>query len=169
MHTCVCTYNNYESTNDAINLQTIFCYCMWFSVSNLIYIDKVDDGSQCSVLNKLAIFEENYALLSNTSTDIVDPLLKCFEDQNFFTTEVKMQIGDSTTAAHKLHLMLSNISSSLRLNDTRGFDIMVKIMKEHGDKTSSCLADHIMKRLKLLPCTEVSYSCSSVPNDKPKG
>ena len=61
------------------------------------------------------------------------------------------------------------VCTYLRLNDTRGFDIMLKIMKEHGDKTSSCLADHIIKRLKLLSCKEVSYSCSGVPNDKPKG
>ena len=47
-------------------------------------------------------------------------------------------------------MLLSNISSSLHAINTKGFSLMLKIMKERGGKGTQSLADHIMTRIKTL-------------------
>ena len=116
---------------------------------NSFYTDEVDHGP---LLSEPAVFEENYALLCNTITDIIDPLMKYFVEQELIATE------EINAAPEKLRLMLLKISDSLRTNDTRGFCMMLEIMKEHGGKGTQVLADHIMNRLKVSS-NSVSHIC----------
>jgi len=123
------------------------------------------------VLSELAVFEENYALLCNTITDVNDPLIKCFVEEKFLTTEEERQIAAVTGASEKLRLLLLKISTLLQTNNIRGFNVMLKIMKEHGGKLTQTLADHIINRLKISP-DKLSHICSDdvqVHNDEPKG
>ena len=127
---------------------------------NSFYTDEVDSRS---LFNELAVFEETYALLCNTITDIVDPLLKYFVDEKLIATE------EINAAPEMLRLILLKISDSLRKNDTRGFCMMLKIMKEHGGKGTQVLADHIMNRLKVSTHS-ISHICDgSRQSDQVKG
>ena len=56
-----------------------------------VYPDKVDD---VLVLSELVAFNENYALLCNTISDIVQPLVKSFVEENLFAIEEKTQIAN---------------------------------------------------------------------------
>ena len=112
----------------------------------VLQIDKTDNGSVCS---ELPLFQENYALLSNTIEDINDPLMKCFMEKNIFTTEEEKQIGVITIPLDKIRLLLQKILTLLKANNTRGFYVMLKVMKEHGDKGTKTLSDHIMDKLKI--------------------
>ena len=42
--------------------------------------------------SELAVFEENYALLCNTITDVIDPLMKYCMEENAFTPEEEKEI-----------------------------------------------------------------------------
>ena len=128
----------------------------------------VDNGPTHS---ELAVFEENYALLRNIITDIIDPLMKCCVEKNLFTGEEKREIAVITEASDKLLLLLFKISNSLKADDTRGFYVMLKVMKEHGGKGTQSLADHIINKLNILS-VQLSHICSNdvlVQNDEPKG
>ena len=107
---------------------------------NSFYTDEVDNSP---LLSELTVFEENYALLCNTITDIIDPLMKYFVEQELIVAE------ETAAVSEKLRIILLNISDSLKTNNTRGFCMMLKIMKEHGGKATQTLADHIMSRLKV--------------------
>ena len=124
----------------------------WFLDSELSTCFCIDAVENSSLLSELAVFEENYALLCNTITDIIDPLMKCFVEQEVITTE------EINAAPEKLRLMLLKISDSLRTNDTRDFWMMLKIMKEHGGKGTQVLADHMISRLEVSS-DNVSYIC----------
>ena len=106
--------------------------------------------------SELAVFEESYALLCNTITDVIDPLMKCFVEDKIFTAEEEKEITAITETLEKLRLLLLKISNSLKSDDTRGFHIMLKVMKEHGGKGTQTLADHMMSRLKISS----SHICS---------
>ena len=112
-----------------------------------VYPDKVDD---VLVLSELVAFNENYALLCNTISDIVQPLVKSFVEENLFAIEEKTQIANISSPSDKILMLLSNISSSLHAINTKGFSLMLKIMKERGGKGTQSLADHIMTRIKTL-------------------
>jgi len=134
----------------------------------VIYTDEIVNDLE---LSELTVFEENYALLCNIITDVNDPLIKCFIGEKFLTTEEERQIATVNAASEKLRLLLPKISTLLQTNNIRGFYIMLKIMKEHGGKTTQTLADHIMNRLKISP-DKLSHICSNdvqVHNDEPKG
>ena len=123
------------------------------------------------MLSELEVFEENYALLSNTVTDINDPLIKCFVEDRLFNNEEEKQITGVTVAQEKLRILLQKISHSLKAHDTKGFQIMLRIMKECGGKGTQTLADHIINRLKISN-KEISQSCArnmQVEDDKFKG
>ena len=129
-----------------------------------ILADEANSG-----VSELVVFDENYALLCNTIADIVDPLMKHFLGENLFATDEIKQITNITSVSDKIRMLLLNISSSLNMKNTRGFYMMLKIMKEHGGKGTLSLADHIMNRLKVS--TEKSFHlCSDivVQNDDPK-
>ena len=110
------------------------------------------DSSDCDAeLCELTVFEENYALLSNTIIDIVDPLIKCFAKEKLITIEEEKEIADITSATEKKLRLLHKNSTLLKANNTRGFYMMLNIMKEHGCKGTQTLADHIMSKLKPSP------------------
>ena len=103
----------------------------------------VDNGS---IL--LVVFEEYYALLCNT-TNITDHLIKCFVEKKLFTAEEKESIA-ILEAPEKLRVLLLKILNALEANDTGGFYIMLKVMRDHGDKGTKTLANQIFSRLKGL-------------------
>ena len=128
----------------------------------------VDNGPAHS---ELAVFEENYALLDNTITDVVDPLMNCCVEKNLFTDEEEKEIAAITKAPEKLQLLLPRISNSLKADNKSCFYIMLKVMKERGGKGTQTLADHIMSRLKISS-DQLSHICSDdvhVQEDVPKG
>ena len=130
-----------------------------------IYIDEMNTGL---VAIELTVFEENYALLCNTVTDIIDPLIRFFVEEEPFSEKEILAI---TAAPEKLRLLLQNISISLKINNTRTFHMLLKIMKEHGGKGTRVLADHMKKRLKLLYDKPSSIYSDDVciKNDSMKG
>ena len=132
------------------------------------YTDMADNDS---ILDELAVFEENYALLYNIITDIVDPLMKCFVEEKLLSIEEDAQISAST--AEKLRQLLLKISSCLKAGDTRSFHMMLAIMREQGGKETQTLADHMMDRLKVST-DKLPHVCSNdlhhvLQNDKQKG
>ena len=131
---------------------------LYLTVNYYIATDLVDNGSTLSEL-ALAVFEENFALLCNTITDINLPLMEQFLKEKIITTEEERQVAAITAPLEKLLHLLEIISSSLKANNTRSFHIMVKIMKTHGGKQTQTLANHIMNRLKV-PTDEVIHVCS---------
>ena len=119
----------------------------------------------------LSVFEESYGLLRITITDIVDLLVKYFVDGKHFTSEEENQIAAVTLTSEKLELLFIKISSLLKAGNSKGFYMMLKIMKEHGGKGTQTLADHIMNRLKLS-ADQLSHICNDDlygQNDKIKG
>ena len=135
-----------------------FCMCT----------DVADNGS---VLDELAVFEENYALLCNMIADVIDPLMKYCVEEKLLTIEEETQIIAYTAAAEKLQRLLPKISSCLKAGNTRSFHVMLRIMKEHGGKGTQTLADHIINRLKIST-DQLSHVCTVdtyVKNDQPKG
>ena len=122
-------------------------------------------------LSELAVFEENYALLCNTITDVTDPLMKYCVEEKIFTSEEETQIIAYTAVAEKLKLFLLKIYSCLKASDTRSFHMMLTIMKEQGGKGTQTLANHIMNRLKIST-DQLPHICGKdihVQNDQPKG
>jgi len=69
----------------------------------VIYTDEIVNDSE---LSELTEFEENYALLCNTITDVNDHLIKCFIEEKFLTTEEERQIATFNAASEKLRLLL---------------------------------------------------------------
>jgi len=132
-----------------------------------VYVIYTDENVNDSVLSELTVFEENYALLCNTITDVNDPLIKCFMEKKFLTTEEENEIAAVTGASDKLRLLLTNVSSSLKFDDTSGFYMMLMIMKECGGKGTKNLGDHITKRLSEL--SHISIDDVNVQNDEPNG
>ena len=108
----------------------------------------------------------------NTINDIFDPLMKCFVEDNLFATEEQKQISKITSASHKIRVLLLSISNSFNAN-TRGFYMMLKIMKEHGRRGTLTLANHIMNRVKVSGDESfhicVDHDDIEVQNDEPEG
>ena len=121
-------------------------------------LPNTDNGAS---LNELAVFEETYALLNNTISDINDQLMECLIKDKFFTTEEENQIAAVTETPGKLRLLLEKISQSLKSDNTRGFFIMSKTMKEHGNKGTQILSDFIMNKLKIS-ADRLSRICSDI-------
>ena len=120
------------------------------------------------MLHQLPVFEENYALLRITITDVIDPLVKCFVDGKYFTVEEENQIA---ATPEKLELLFNKISSLLKAGNARGFYMMLQIMKEQGGKGTQTLADHITNKLKIS-VDELSHICNDDlrgPNKEVKG
>ena len=78
-----------------------------------------------------------------------------FVEENLFAIEEQKQISEITSASEKIRMLLLNISSSLNASNTRGFYIILKIMKEHGGRGTLTLADCIMNRVKVSADIEV--------------
>ena len=140
---------------------------MWLCC-DFIYTGLVSDGL---LLSESVVFNETYAMLCNTINDIVDPLMKCFVKENLFATEEQKQISEITSASEKIRMLLLNTSSSLNANNTRGFYMLLKIMKEHGGKRTLTLANHIMNRVKVLADKSfhmcIDHDDIEVQNDEP--
>jgi len=73
-----------------------------------VYVIYTDEIVNDSILSDVTVFEENYVLLSNTITDVTEPLIKCFVEEKFLTTEEERQIADVTAASEELKLLLGN-------------------------------------------------------------
>ena len=97
----------------------------------------------------LSVFEASYGLLRITITDIIDLLVNYFVDGKHFTSEEENQITAVTPTSEKLELLFIKISSLLKAGNSKGFYMMLKIMREHGGQQTHTLADHIMNRLKI--------------------
>ena len=123
------------------------------SSSNLIvnyYIatDVVNNGSTLSE-PVLKVFEENFAMLCCTITDIYHPLMEHFIKEKVITAEEEKQVATINAPLEKLRHLLEIISSSLKADNARSFYIMIKIMETHGGKQTENLANHIMNRLNV--------------------
>ena len=88
--------------------------------------------------NEKEIFTRHYASLCNTLTD-VDHLLPYFVQENIINTS-DVESTDATTTANKIEKLLSHISGPLVAGHTKGFHIMLTIMKEHGNWSTKDLA-----------------------------
>ena len=96
-------------------------------------------------LNEEIIFTRHYASLCNTLTD-VDHLLPYFVQENIINTN-DVESLDATTIANKVKKLLSHISGPLIAEDTKGFHVMLNIMKEHGNLGTKNLAVKISREL----------------------
>ena len=127
-----------------------------------MYVD--EDSSSCEPeLSIQTVIKENYALLCNTITDIVDPLMKYLAEEKTFTLKEEKQVSE---ASEKVRLLLNTLLES---DDKRGIYMMLKIMKEHGGKGTQNLADHIMNRVKISPNELLQVIEDSKGYIQPKG
>ena len=122
----------------------------------LLYLDDIDSGP---MLSELAVFEENYGLLRITITDIIDPLVKYFVDGKHFTVEEEKQVTAITATSDKLELLFTKLLSLLKAGNSKGFYMMLKVMKEQGGIGTQTLADHIINRLKIS-ADELLHICN---------
>ena len=124
-----------------------------------------------STLSELAVFEENFALLCNTITDVNLPLMEQFLKERIITPEEERQVAAITAPLEKLRHLLLIISSSLKADNARSFYIMVKVMETHGGKQTQTLANHIMNRLQVSADKLPHVFCGDtvLVQDKAKG
>ena len=85
------------------------------------------------------IFTRHYASLCSTLTD-VDHLLPYFVQDSIISTNDVQEINAIVTTRHKVQKLLSHISGPLTAGDTKGFYVMLTIMKEHGSQSTYDLA-----------------------------
>ena len=130
-----------------IRTYTVYLYIRTYMyvTLNSTFTDKVKDDPQ---LTELAVFEENYALLCNTITDVIDPLTAWLVKRKHLTIENR-EVVATPGKSESLQPLLLVISSYLKANNTKCFYTMLKIMREQGGKGTQTLADHIMNRLKI--------------------
>ena len=88
-------------------------------------------------------FTRHYASLCNTLTD-VDNLLPYFVQKDIISTSDLEEINAIVTTTKQVEKLLSHISGPLRAGDTKGFHMMLTIMKKHGNQTTKDLAVKIM-------------------------
>ena len=125
-----------------LNAYTCICHhvCMYLGM----------ESKGCVVeFNELAAIKENFILLCNMITDVIDPLMKCFVESNILSAEEHSKILGITEATERIRLVLQKLSFLLELNDKRAFYIMLQIMKQHGGKATQVLGDHIINRIKI--------------------
>ena len=113
-----------------------------------LYLCYTGEINEVSFLSELAVFEENYALLCNTIASVNDLLINWFVEEKIFTINEEQTVAIAT-ASVKVQLLLQKISTLLKTGNSIGFYIMLKVMKEHGDKGTLTLADHIMRDVYL--------------------
>ena len=111
------------------------------------------------------MFEEYHALLLSTITDVIDHLMKCFVEKKLFTTEEEKQITAITTVQEILGSLLLKVSSLLNADDTRGFFVMLKVMKEYGNKGTKKLVDLMINRLNTLLINQVCLCYNVIINE----
>jgi len=101
--------------------------------------------------NEYNIFQENYAQMCNTVTDI-DELLKYFVTEKLITIFQEDDIKGYSTAAERVRKLLLIISGPLQSGDKNGFYTLLSIMKNYGTQPTKNLAESISSKLK--PPTE---------------
>ena len=69
-------------------------------------------------------------------------------EEKIFTINEEQTVAIATASA-KVQLLLQKISTLLKAGNSTSFYIMLKVMKEHGDKGTLALADYIMKDVYL--------------------
>ena len=103
--------------------------------------------------------------------NINDLLINWFVKEKVFTADEEQTVA-IVTAFTKAQLLLQKISTLLKAGNSTSFYMMLTIMKEHSDKETQTLADHIMNKLKIsgdkLP-QMFSNKDIYVKNDESKG
>ena len=95
------------------------------------------------------MFQENYAILCNTITEIED-LLEHFKIEHVITSDEEEQIKNIPGISDKTRRVMLNISTSLEAGNNNKFDAMLKVMKNYGSVSTQHLAELIESRLKDL-------------------
>ena len=97
---------------------------------------------------ELAVFQENYAMLCNTITEIKD-ILQYFKIENIITTDEEEEIKNIATNPEKTKRVMLNVLASLKAGNNNKFYDMLKVMKNHGFMATQNLADLMTTRLKV--------------------
>ena len=96
---------------------------------------------------ELTVFQENYAMLCNTITEIED-LLQYFKAENIITSGEEEDIKNIATNPEKTKAVMLNILTSLEAGNNK-FYAMLKVLKNHGFVPTQNLAELITMRLKV--------------------
>ena len=97
---------------------------------------------------ELAVFQETYAMLCNTITEIND-ILQYFKIENIITTDEEEEIKNIATNPEKTKRVMLNVLASLKAGNNNKFYDMLKVMKNHGFMATQNLADLMTTRLKV--------------------
>ena len=98
------------------------------------------------MFNELLVFKETYASLCNTITDI-NELLKYFVTEKVINFDQQQEITACVTKPERVTKLLAIIAGPLEAEDSKGFYIMLQIMKTYGMKATQCLADNIIEKV----------------------
>jgi len=79
-------------------------------------------------------------------TDI-DVLLRYFVEEKIINTEEEQNLISCVTKPEKVRKFLLNILGPLESGNESGFDVMLKIMKEHGTVATQDLAKAMESRI----------------------
>ena len=85
------------------------------------------------------IFIRHYSSLCNTLTDI-NNLLPFFVQEKIINVSDVEEINVIVATPKKVEKLLSYISGPLTVGDTKGFCMMLTIMKKHGNQSTKDLA-----------------------------
>ena len=97
---------------------------------------------------ELTVFQETYAMLCNTITEIKD-ILQYFKIENIITTDEEEEIKNIATNPEKTKRVMLNVLASLKAGNNNKFYDMLKVMKNHGFMATQNLADLMTTRLKV--------------------
>ena len=92
------------------------------------------------------IFTKNYANLCCTLTDI-DNLLPYFVQEKIIKPEDQDDINKLAKTQEKVKKLMKNISGPLQAGDSKGFYIMLDIMRNHGVQATIDLSETLRTTL----------------------
>ena len=124
--------------------------CIIIYLFCLAYTGNISD----SYPKELTVFQQYYAILCNTVTDI-DDLLKYFVSEEIISISEEEEIKGFSVKSEKIRKLLINISGPLKAGDKNGFYVMLKIMKEYGTKATQVLAEKMTSSI-VLPSVKLS-------------
>lgn len=92
------------------------------------------------------VFTNHYSDLCSTLTDI-DNLLPFFVGKKIITITNQTEIKREIATLNKVTKLLPHISGPLEAGDSKGFQIMLTIMKKHGLQPTKDLAEKMCRFL----------------------
>ena len=92
------------------------------------------------------VFTKHYPDLCNTLTDI-DKLLPHFVAENIIDHNDVQEIKALVTTRAKVQKLLTHIAGPLSAGNTKGFNVMLRIMEKYGLDATKQLAGQIRKSL----------------------